>query len=247
MVHRTIDLNRMKRLTCLIVDDEPVARKVIRELADQVPFLEVREQCENVARLEAALQRNPIDLIFLDIEMPKRSGLDYLHSTATKPMVILTTAFPNYALDGYELDVIDYLLKPIALSRFLKAVYKAKEYHELREHPGQDVLAGYLFVRSDKHIEKVDLKDILYFETMGNYVMIHTESKKIIAYLTMKGIESQLPPSHFIKIHQSFLVAVARIDALEGNTVRLGGRQLPISRSYRINFIKRIEERMLKR
>ncbi|MXV17237.1 LytR/AlgR family response regulator transcription factor [Hufsiella ginkgonis] len=237
----------MKRLTCLIVDDEPVARKVIREFAGQVPFLDVRGQCENIAKLETALQEDPIDLVFLDIEMPRRSGLDYLRSAAGKPLVILTTAFPNYALDGYELDVVDYLLKPIALGRFLKAVHKAKDYHELSFGPTHDFSAGYLFVRSDKRIEKIELKDILYFEALGNYVMICTTGKRIIAYLTMKGLEVQLPQVQFLKIHQSFLVAIARIDALEGNMIRIGERQLPISRNYRMEVIKRIEERMLKR
>ncbi|MGA0559192.1 LytR/AlgR family response regulator transcription factor [Larkinella sp. VNQ87] len=237
----------MKHLTCLIVDDEPIARKVIRELANQVPFLEVRDQCENITRLEVALRQDPIDLIFLDIEMPKRSGLEYLRSTTHKPMVILTTAFPNYALEGYELDVIDYLLKPIAFSRFLKAVHKAKEYYELGSPSIQAELTGFLFVRSDKRIEKILLKDVLYFEALGNYVKIHTTTKYIIAYLTMKGLESQLPMGHFIKIHQSFLVAIAWIDALEGNMVKLADRELPVSRTYRLDLLKRIEERMLKR
>lgn len=237
----------MKRLTCLIVDDEPVARKVIRQFADLVPFLEVRGQCENVSGLEAALQKDTIDLIFLDIHMPKRSGLDYLRTAKDKPLVIITTAFPNYALDGYELDVIDYLLKPIALNRFLKAVHKAKEYRELSTQPMSSFSIDYLFVRSDKRIEKVELKDILYFEALGNYVMIHTGSKRIIAYLTIKGLELQLPQGCFLKIHQSFLVAVARIDALEGNMIRIGERQLPVSRNYRVELLRRIEEQMLKR
>lgn len=237
----------MKRLNCLIVDDEPIARKVIGQFADQVPFLEVRGQYESVSSLEAALQKEKIDLIFLDIQMPKRSGIEYLRNASDKPLIIITTAYPNYALDGFELDVIDYLLKPIAFSRFLKAVHKAKEYRESTTSPIPEQIADYLFVRSDKRIERLKYVDILYFEALGNYVIIHTETKKIVSYLTMKGLESQLPQGSFLKIHQSFLVAIGRIDALEGNIVRIGDKQLPISRNYRTELFKRIEERMLKR
>ncbi len=237
----------MKRLNCLIVDDEPIARKVIGQFADQVPFLEIRGQYESVSGLEAALQKEKIDLIFLDIQMPKRSGIEYLRNASDKPLIIITTAYPNYALDGFELDVIDYLLKPIAFSRFLKAVHKAKEYRESTASPMPEQIADYLFVRSDKRIERVKYVDILYFEALGNYVIIHTENKKIVSYLTMKGLETQLPQGSFLKIHQSFLVAIGRIDALEGNIVRIGDKQLPISRNYRTELFKRIEERMLKR
>lgn len=237
----------MKKMRCIIVDDEPVARKILREFTGQVPFLELAGEFENVARTKAFLQTEHADLMFLDIEMPKISGLDYLKRSAVDPLVILTTAFPEYALEGYELDIIDYLLKPIAFTRFLKAVQKAKEYAGLRHTQQVVPHSTYLFVRSEKRIEKIELKDILYIESFGNYVNIHTGQKKILAYLTLKGLESQLPAQEFIKIHQSFLVPFSRISAIEGNQVFINSKSLPISRNYRDNVMRVVEQRMLKR
>jgi DNA-binding LytR/AlgR family response regulator len=178
--------------------------------------------------------------------MPKLSGLDWLKRSLIKPMVILTTAFPEYALEGYELDIIDYLLKPIAFDRFLKAVQKVREYAELRDTKS-GFHAPYLFVRSENRIEKIELKDILYIESTGNYVTIYTEKKKILAYLTLKGLESQLPSGEFIKIHQSFLVAFSRIDAIEGNQIKIRDKTLSISRNYKDVVMQIVEQRLLKR
>jgi DNA-binding LytR/AlgR family response regulator len=237
----------MKKLRCIIVDDEPVARKIIREFTAQVPFLELVGEFENVAKTKAFLHNDHADLLFLDIEMPKMSGVDYLKRSTVDPLVILTTAFPEYALEGYELDIIDYLLKPIAFSRFLKAVQKAKEFNDIRHNQVLMPHPSYLFVRSEKRIEKIELKDILYIESFGNYVNIYTGQKKILAYLTLKGLESQLPPQEFIKIHQSFLVAFAHISAIEGNQVFINNKPLPISRNYREAVMKVVEQRLLKR
>lgn len=237
----------MKKLRCIIVDDEPIARKILQEFVEQVPFLEPAGQFENALKAETFLQSNHADIMLLDIEMPRLSGLEYLKKTDVKPLVILTTAFPDYALEGYELDIIDYLLKPVAFTRFLKAIQKAKEYAELRNTTTPHPFASYLFVRSEKRIEKVELKDILYVESLGNYVNIFTENKKIIAYLTLKGIESQLPAHDFIKIHQSFLVSVSKIEAIEGNQVNIKNRSLPMSRNYRDTVMRLVDQRMLKR
>ena len=237
----------MKKLRCLIVDDEPVARKILREFVEQVPFLELAGECDNAFKADAFLSGEKADIMFLDIEMPKLSGLEFLKKLAVKPMVILTTAFPEYALEGYELDIIDYLLKPVSFSRFLKAVQKGKEFADLKNASTPNPFASYLFVRSDKRIEKIELPAILYIESMGNYVNIYTENKKILAYLTLKGIESQLPVNEFIKIHQSFLVSCARIEAIEGNQVRIKDKSLPISRNYRDAVMQMVEQRMLKR
>jgi DNA-binding LytR/AlgR family response regulator len=235
----------MKTLSCIIVDDEPVARKILREFTMQVSFLELRGEFENAVKAETWLQSSKADLIFLDIEMPKRSGLEYLKKSVVRPLVILTTAYPEYAIEGYELDIIDYLLKPIAFTRFQKAVQKAKEYAELRSasnpHPSS------IFVRSEKKIEKLELSDILYIESVGNYVSIVTETKKILAYLTLKGIEHQLPQTMFIKIHQSFLVNFQKIESLEGSQVKVKNHLLPVSRNYRDALMQIIEKQMLKR
>lgn len=237
----------MKKLSCIIVDDEPVARKILQEFVAQTPFLELAGQFENALKADAFMQNNKADILFLDIEMPKLSGLQYLKSTAVKPLVILTTAFPEYALEGYELDIIDYLLKPVAFRRFLKAVQKAKEYTELRDASQPGPVPSWLFVRSERRIEKIELKDILYIESLGNYVNIYTEAKKIIAYLTLKGLEAQLPAYEFIKIHQSFLVSFSKINSIEGNQVNLKNKVLPISRHYRDSVMQAVEQRLLKR
>lgn len=237
----------MKKLRCIIVDDEPIARKILAEFAGQVPYLDTAGQFENAPKAEAWLQYNAADLVFLDIEMPKRSGLDWLRHSVLAPMVIITTAFPQYALEGYELDIIDYLLKPIAFSRFLKAAQKAKDYAALREAGPAREIPTYMFVRSDKRIEKVELKDILYIESVGNYVNLITDRKKILAYLTMKGIESQLPAQQFMKVHQSFLVNCTRIEAIEGNVLHIREHTVPVSRNYRDALMQLVDQRLLRR
>ena len=237
----------MKKLSCIIVDDEPVARKILHEFVDQVPFLDMHDKFENAIKAEAFLKNNTVDLIFLDIEMPKVSGLQFLQKLHIESMVILTTAFPQYALEGYELDIIDYLLKPFALSRFLKAVQKAKDFHEMKHKTAAGPLSSYIFIKSDKRIEKIELSDILYAESVGNYVSVFTDTKRIMAYLTMKSLEAQLPADDFVKIHQSYLVNCAKIDAIEGNEVKIGGKSLPISRNFRDIVMKIVNQRLLRR
>jgi len=237
----------MKKLSCIIVDDEPVARKILHEFVDQVPFLDLHDKFENAMKAEAFLKSNIVDIVFLDIEMPKISGLEFLQRLHVESMVILTTAFPQYALEGYELDIIDYLLKPFALSRFLKAVQKAKDYHEMKNRTNGTFQSSYIFIKSDKRIEKIELNDIIYAESTGNYVSIHTDEKRIIAYLTMKSLESQLPGDEFIKIHQSYLVNCSKIDAIEGNEIKIGNKSLPISRNYRDLVMRVVNQRLLRR
>jgi DNA-binding LytR/AlgR family response regulator len=237
----------MKKLSCIIVDDEPVARKILHEFVDQAPFMDLLGKFENAIKAEAFLKTNDVDLIFLDIEMPKVSGLQLLQKMHVESMVILTTAFPQYALEGYELDIIDYLLKPFAFSRFLKAVQKAKDFYQMKNATASSLAASYIYVRSDKRIEKVELKDILYAESLGNYVTIFTEEKKIIAYLTLKSLESQLPSYEFIKIHQSFLVNCIKITAIEGNEIKLDNKSFPISRNHRDAVMQMVQQRLLKR
>ena len=233
----------MKKLNCIIVDDEPVARKVLNEFAAQLPFLAVTGQFENTARAEAWLEGHPVHLIFLDIEMPRVSGLDWLKSLVVKPMVILCTAFPKYALEGYELDIVDYLLKPVAFDRFSKAAQKARDFAELKQHRHAD----FIFVRCEKRIEKLELKDINYIESLGNYVRIHLPGRQLLAYLTLKGIESQLPATGFIKVHQSYLINFSKITAMEGNQVVVQDQYLPVSRNFRDSLMRIIDERMLRR
>jgi DNA-binding LytR/AlgR family response regulator len=237
----------MKKLSCIIVDDEPVARKILQEFTEQVPFLDLLGKFESALKAEEFLKNNQPDIIFLDIEMPKVSGLQMLKRINIESMVIVTTAFPQYALDGYELDIIDYLLKPFAWHRFLKAVQKAKDFSEMKSQSGNAQPPSYIFVKSEKRVEKVELSDILYAEVLGNYLTIHTDRKKIIAYLTMKSLQSQLSSTDFIKIHQSFLVNCSKIESVEGNDLKVGTKSLPISRNYRDSVTNLINQRLLKR
>ncbi|GAB3428582.1 LytR/AlgR family response regulator transcription factor [Niabella aquatica] len=235
----------MSNLKCIIVDDEPVARKVVREYIEEIAFLNLAGEFENAPKADTWLKKHPVDIMFLDIEMPKKNGIDFLKGSQIKPLAILTTAYPEYALEGYELDIIDYLLKPISFKRFLKAAQKAKEYIELRaNYTGPDM--PFIFVRSEKKIEKLPIEEILFIESAGNYIFIHTESRKIIAYLTLKSIEGQLP-SNFVKVHHSFLVNFMLIDAIEGNTVKFKNKEVPISRQYKEQLMELIVKRLLKR
>lgn len=237
----------MKKMKCIIVDDEPVARKILREFVQQVSFMELCGEFENAAKAEVFLRNDKTDLVFLDIEMPRRSGLDLIKSLPVKPPIVLTTAYPQYALEGYELDIVDYLLKPVAFHRFLKAVQKAKEYTDLRNNKPGDHFSSVLFVRSEKRIEKIEIPDILFIESTGNYVNIITVNKRIMAYLTLKGVESQLPVNQFIKVHQSFLVNFSKIESIEGNQVKVNNNILPVGRNYKDALMRMIEERLLKR
>ena len=237
----------MKKLSCIIVDDEPIARKILQEFVEQLPFLDLQGKFENAGKAEMFLKYNKADLIFLDIEMPKVSGLEFLQKMDTESMVVLTTAFPQYALEGYELDIIDYLLKPFAFNRFLKAVHKARDFYLLKTGSNTPLSSSYIFVKSEKRIEKLELSEILYAESIGNYVSIITGNKKIMAYITMKSLESQLPNDVFIKVHQSYLVNASKIEAIEGNEIKMGTRSLPISRNYRDSVMKIVQQRLLKR
>ena len=236
----------MRKIKCIIVDDEPVARKVIREFIEQLSYLELCGEFENALKAESFLRTEKADLLFLDIEMPKISGLDWLKKTSVNPMVILTTAYPEYALEGYELDIIDYLLKPISQERFLKAAQKAKEIFELRQG-NSPVSSSWIFVRAEKRIEKVEFDEILYIEGSGNYVTIHGINKKLLAHLTLKSIETQLPANLFLKVHQSYIVNISKIESIEGNQVKAGKQWLPIGRNYKDVLMKLVDEKLLKR
>lgn len=237
----------MKKLRCIIIDDEPVAIKIIREFANKVHYLELAAEFLNTSKAGAFLKENHIDLIFLDIAMPKVSGLEWLRNNTIEPVVILTTAFPEHAIESYELNVLDYLLKPISFHRFMKAVEKGKEYLEMKSMTTTPRDIKWIFVRTEKRIEKVDLDDILYIETKGNYVHVITEKRSLLAYLTIKSIEAQLPAPPFIKIHQSFIINSSKIDVIEGNRIKIGNKYLPIGRSYRETVTQFIDTHTLKR
>jgi len=234
-------------INCLIVDDEPIARNGMLEYIEQVEFLHAVAVCKNAIEASSALQNNPIDLVFLDIQMPKITGIDFLKNLPNPPLVIFTTAFPEYAIEGYELNVLDYLLKPISFERFFKAVNKAQSYLNMKVKKELIITEPYFFVKSNQKLEKIFIDDIFYIEALSNYVILHTRSKKHIVYMSFKGIESQLPGHLFLKIHKSFIVAVNAIQTIDNNEVTVGGHMLPISKSYRSLVMDRVEKNIFKR
>lgn len=235
-------------INCLIVDDEPIARNGLLEYIDQVEFLYPAAVCKNAIEASLALQNHHIDLAFLDIQMPKITGIDFLKNLQQPPLVIFTTAFPEYAIEGYELNVLDYLLKPISFERFFKAVVKAQVQLNLQASRQEVTSTGsYFFIKSNQKIEKIFIEDILYIEALSNYVILHTKNKKHIVYMSFKGIESQLPAHLFLKIHKSFIVAINAIQTIDNNEVMLADHVLPISKSYRSSVMGRVEKNLFKR
>lgn len=237
------------KLNCLIIDDEPIARKGMLEFSKEVAFLTVAGQCENAMKAAALLQSTAIDLIFLDVQMPKISGIEFLKSLENPPMTILTTANPDYALEGFALDVVDYLVKPVAFNRFLKAVTKAHDIFELRSRPtGIGNQAGYFFVKSNGRYERVLYNELLYAAAYQNYCILHLPGRKLITYLTFSALEKQLSSSQFIKVHKSYIVSIPKIDAIEGNAIRIADISIPISRGLKEEVKQKIVgSKLLKR
>ncbi|HYC86866.1 MAG TPA: LytTR family DNA-binding domain-containing protein [Chryseosolibacter sp.] len=228
-------------MNCLIIDDEPIARKGLEEYVRDIEFLHLVGQCDNPLKASGYLTEHQIDLIFLDIHMPRITGIDFLKTLRNPPLVIFTTAFPQYALEGYALDVTDYLVKPITFERFLKAAQKAYEVFSLKRLATQPREGSdYFFVKCDSKFEKVFFKDVLFIESLQNYVVINTVERKLIAYITLSGIEAQLPKDQFIKVHKSFIISVPHVKAIEANEIIIREHRIPISRNLKDEVVEQI-------
>ena len=225
------------KIKCIITDDEPVAREGLQSYVEKVDFLALTGVCEDAIQLNTLLKTEQPDLLFLDIEMPYLSGLDLLATLSNPPKVIITSAYEQYALKGYELDVTDYLLKPISFERFLKAINKV---HDLLQKETAPAAEEFLFVKSDKQMKKVFLKDILFIEGLENYICIYTASDKILVHSTMKNIYNSLPESDFIQTHRSFIVNIHHVSLIEGNILNIAGHEIPVARNYRETVFTRI-------
>ncbi len=240
------------KLQCIIIDDEPLARKGLKEYIEDVDFLALAGEFDSPLKAMELIGSGNVHLIFLDIQMPKITGLQFFKSLQQAPPVIFTTAYPQYALDGFELNALDYLVKPISFDRFLKATLKAKEYYELR---GQNkplaeanIASDYLFIKVDGKLVKVLYDDILFVEAVQNYVTIHTKEKKLMSYLTFHSIEEFLPSNLFIKTHKSYLAAISKIESIDGNVIQMGNHAIPISRNLKDEVMEKImNSRFLKR
>lgn len=238
------------KIRCLIIDDEPIACHGMEEYVSRVDFLEHCGTCFNASEAYQVLQTQPVDLIFADIQMPRISGVDFIRSLSIAPFVIFTTAYPNYALEGFELGVADYLVKPFSFPRFLKAVTKVRDQLALREE-GRNVAIserGSFFVKENGKFLRIYYDEIVYAEALQNYVAIHLQDRKLITYLTLTLLENQLPATHFMKVHKSYIVALDKIKCVEGNMVTLASTQLPISRNLKDLLMQRVvESKLLKR
>ncbi|QEC66700.1 response regulator transcription factor [Panacibacter ginsenosidivorans] len=226
-------------LRCIAIDDEPLALELLVDNISKVPFLELVAECSNPLEALKVLQEKKVDLIFLDIQMPGLTGLQFIQSLAEKPMFILITAYEKYALDGYTLDVIDYLVKPVSLDRFIKACNKARDLHELKikgnDNNGNTQKADYFFVNVDYKLLKVVFADITFIEGLKDYIKIHLKSttRPIITRMSMKSVEEQLPENDFIRIHKSYIVSVSHITAVMKNSVFIGELEIPVSDNYK--------------
>lgn len=243
-------------MDCVIIDDEPLARKVVNNYCGNLPFLNIVKECKSALEAVDFLNDNAVDLIFLDINMPKLKGLDFLRTLHNPPLIIITTAYQEFAIESFELSVIDYLLKPFSFERFLKAVNKAQaqkkllnsaHLNELQNSLSNQQMAekspksaqsdDSLFIKSDKKTHQVLLSDILYLESYGSYVKVHLQNEIIITLERLTNFENSLPTSQFIRVHRSFIIAIKKIQTIEGNQVKIHGEMLPVGSVYKHNLL----------
>src|SRR6476469_10701709 len=224
-------------LRCIAIDDEPLALELLEDNISQVPYLELVALCSNPMEAMQVLQKEAVDLIFLDIQMPGLTGLQFIQSLSQKPMFILITAYEKYALDGYNLDVIDYLVKPVSLERFIKACNKAWELHQLKTKQANGIKESapeYLFVNVEYSLIKLVIANIMWIEGLKDYIKIHMHNAKpIVTRMNMKTIEDQLPASKFLRIHKSYIVSVDYITAIMKNSIFIDDMELPVGENYR--------------
>ena len=218
-------------LNCVITDDEPIAQDILEDYIRMVPGLELVTRCKNAMETMTALRNNDIDILFLDIRMPGINGLEFVRSLSNPPAIIFTTAFPQYAVEGFDLEATDYLLKPISVDRFLKAVYKVFDKNLILKSPSEK--DSFFFIKSDKGMVRIAYSDILYIESLENYVMVHNKGKTIISPSTMKAMEELLPSFAFLRIHRSYIINLANVELVKANGVQIGNKMLVIGKSYR--------------
>ena len=237
----------MNELTCLIVDDEELARTLLENYISRLPYFKLAGKCSNPIEALQLLQHQSVDLIFLDIQMPEMIGTDFLKSLSHKPMVVFTTAYKEYALEGYELDIVDYLLKPFPFERFLKAVNKASDLWKLKNKgesasilPSEESAAekNYILVKSEHKVHRIYYHDIQYIQSMREYVAYYTSKGRILSLGSLKKLEVDLPQSQFLRIHKSYIISKAKASTLEGNMVHIGKEKIPIGASYREEVLK---------
>jgi DNA-binding LytR/AlgR family response regulator len=234
------------KLSCIIVDDESLALDLLEDNVAKVPFLQLKARCRNAYEAMDFLQNNPIDLIFLDIQMPGITGVQFLEGLTNKPMVIFVTAYQQYAIEGFNLDVIDYILKPVSFERFLKAANKALDYQKIRTDLKSNVIDAnkieYIFIHADYSLMKIMLEDILYIEGLKDYIKIHLTTQKypVVCRMTMKSIEEKLPSNEFLRIHKSYIISLKKVESIRNQKIKIGENHIPLSDNYSDQFYQTI-------
>ncbi len=231
------------KIKALIIDDEPLAQNVIKQYAEKIPDLVISATCTEAICAHKIMQEQEIDLLFLDINMPKLSGISFLKTLVNPPLVIFTTAYSEYALEGFELNAVDYLQKPFSFERFFKAFTRAEELFLLKQQSAgkseikpQASTEDYFFVKANKKTIRVNYSDILFIEGLGDYIKIHLTDEKLVTNLSMKKMLELLPETKFYRIHKSYIISVDKIESVEGNLVSIQGNRLPVGNSYRQDF-----------
>lgn len=230
----------MEKFNCLIIEDEPLAAEVLEDYMRQVPFLELKGTCTDALYAMERLQQEKIDVVFLDIHLPKLKGLDFVKTLKKPPQIIITTAYREYALDGYELNVVDYLLKPVSFNRFLTAVNKLRT-HRVAEEPASDRV--HLFINVNKKRVKIFLAEVLYIESRKEYINIVTRDRSFLTKFQLGEIEEQLAKNNFLRVHRSFIVSKEKVDAYSATEIEIGGLQIPIGRSYKEVVMSQLAEK----
>lgn len=230
-------------LSCIAVDDEPLALELIKKYIAKIYFLELKGVFTDPFEAKKLLEASNIDILFLDIQMPDINGIEFSKIINKKnTAVVFTTAFSEYAVEGFNVDAIDYLLKPIEYDRFLKSVYKAKEYIDYITN--QEVQDGYIFVKSDYQMTKIYLKDILYIEGLDDYIKIYLSQKSILTLMTLKTITQKLPSKEFLRVHRSYIVPISKIENISKSKVKIGDKEIPIGISYSESFFAVMDKKM---
>jgi DNA-binding LytR/AlgR family response regulator len=228
-------------MKCIIVDDNTMARMALKQLVSQVPNLELVAECEDAQEALASLNTAQVDLLLLDIEMPGMSGLELIKKLGnTKPLIIFTTAKKDYAVEAFELSVVDYLIKPIALPRFKQAIEKASEALESNKEEVKVEEQGFVFVKDNGVLKRISIDDIFFLEAMGDYVKVHTPQKFHVVHATLKSIEEKLPAAKFIRVHRSYIVAINKIDYIQEGTISIGKTTIPVADTHKSNLNKRL-------
>ncbi|HEV7231276.1 MAG TPA: LytTR family DNA-binding domain-containing protein [Bacteroidia bacterium] len=229
-------------MKCIIVDDDPLALRALRQMISQVDYLELVQEFSNATDALNFLSTETIDLVILDVEMPGMTGLELIKNLEKRPIIILTSSKKEYAIDGFDLNVADYLAKPVELPRFLAAIARAKEFFDSNnqslEISGKE--KDSIFIRSNSLLTRIEVKDILYIQALGDYVNIYTTDKRHTVHITLRAIETKFPPGMFFRLHRSYLIAVNRIESIEENTAYIGKHPIPIGMSYKKNLLEKL-------